>query len=93
MFDCLDAVKQTMDFILLLAHFHVYIHVHAIVTFNFILGVDFSIRTVDINGKKIRLQMCDTTGEEYYKTIIRTYYRDTKVSWGVVSFVILKLLI
>ena len=60
----------------------------------FILGIDFKFHTVDIDGKKIKLQIWDTAGQERF-SIITAHYRDADVSWrcgeGVVSFVILKL--
>ena len=61
------------------------------------LGIDFKIRTVDIDGKKIKLQIWDTDGRERARTIITSYYRGANVSWrcgeGVVRFVILELFI
>ncbi|XP_060057439.1 ras-related protein Rab-13 isoform X1 [Erinaceus europaeus] len=47
------------------------------------IGIDFKIRTVDIEGKKIKLQVCpeifhffrDTAGQERFKTITTAYYR------------------
>ncbi|XP_021105068.1 ras-related protein Rab-13 isoform X4 [Heterocephalus glaber] len=38
-------------------------------------GIDFKIRTVDIEGKKIKLQVWDTAGQERFKTITTAYYR------------------
>ncbi|KAB0396293.1 hypothetical protein E2I00_015528 [Balaenoptera physalus] len=39
------------------------------------IGIDFKIRTVDIEGKKIKLQVWDTAGQERFKTITTAYYR------------------
>eukprot|EP01101_Sappina_pedata_P010136 TRINITY_DN630_c0_g1_i1.p1 TRINITY_DN630_c0_g1~~TRINITY_DN630_c0_g1_i1.p1 ORF type:complete len:212 (+),score=76.64 TRINITY_DN630_c0_g1_i1:29-637(+) len=39
------------------------------------IGVDYKIRTVEINGKKIRLQLWDTAGQERFRTITSSYYR------------------
>ncbi|XP_043935852.1 ras-related protein Rab-13 [Protopterus annectens] len=39
------------------------------------IGIDFKIRTVEIDGKKIKLQVWDTAGQERFKTITTAYYR------------------
>ncbi|XP_044847948.1 ras-related protein Rab-13 isoform X1 [Mauremys mutica] len=39
------------------------------------IGIDFKIRTVEIEGKKIKLQVWDTAGQERFKTITTAYYR------------------
>eukprot|EP01006_Ploeotia_vitrea_P051263 TRINITY_DN67542_c7_g3_i1.p1 TRINITY_DN67542_c7_g3~~TRINITY_DN67542_c7_g3_i1.p1 ORF type:complete len:403 (+),score=53.06 TRINITY_DN67542_c7_g3_i1:93-1211(+) len=39
------------------------------------IGVDFKIRTVDIDNKMVKLQMWDTAGQERFKTITSSYYR------------------
>lgn len=39
------------------------------------IGVDFSVRTVDIEGKKIKMQVWDTAGQERFRTITQSYYR------------------
>jgi len=38
-------------------------------------GIDFKIKTIDIDGKKIRMQIWDTAGQERFKTITQTYYK------------------
>ncbi|XP_067025283.1 ras-related protein Rab-1B-like isoform X2 [Acropora muricata] len=40
------------------------------------IGVDFKIRTIELNGKTIKLQFWDTAGEERFKTLASCYYRD-----------------
>ena len=39
------------------------------------IGIDFKIKTVDINGKKVKLQLWDTAGQERFRTITTAYYR------------------
>ncbi|KAK2834475.1 hypothetical protein Q7C36_015176 [Tachysurus vachellii] len=44
-------------------------------TFISTIGIDFKIRTVELNGKKIKLQIWDTAGQERFRTITTAYYR------------------
>ena len=39
------------------------------------IGVDFKIKTLNINYKNVKLQIWDTAGEERFRTIISSYYR------------------
>lgn len=39
------------------------------------IGIDFKIKTVDIKGKKVKLQIWDTAGQERFRTITSAYYR------------------
>ncbi|XP_070515256.1 ras-related protein Rab-43 isoform X1 [Cardiocondyla obscurior] len=39
------------------------------------IGVDFTMKTVVIDGKKIKLQIWDTAGQERFRTITQSYYR------------------
>ncbi|XP_017694735.1 PREDICTED: ras-related protein Rab-10 [Lepidothrix coronata] len=41
----------------------------------FISGIDFKIKTVELQGKKIKLQIWDTAGQERFHTITTSYYR------------------
>ena len=41
------------------------------------IGVDFKIRTVLIDGLRVKLQIWDTAGQERFRTITSTYYRGT----------------
>ena len=39
------------------------------------IGVDFKIKTVQIDGQNVRLQIWDTAGQERFRTITSSYYR------------------
>mmetsp|Transcript_27193 Transcript_27193/g.38302 ORF Transcript_27193/g.38302 Transcript_27193/m.38302 type:complete len:203 (+) Transcript_27193:83-691(+) len=39
------------------------------------IGVDFKIKTLNIDGKTVKLQIWDTAGQERFRTITRSYYR------------------
>ena len=39
------------------------------------MGVDFKIKTFDIDEKRIKMQIWDTAGQERFKNIIASYYR------------------
>ncbi|KAG5175459.1 ras related protein PiYpt1 [Tribonema minus] len=39
------------------------------------IGVDFKIRTVELDGKTVKLQIWDTAGQERFRTITASYYR------------------
>lgn len=38
------------------------------------IGVDFKIKTIDVDGKLVKLQIWDTAGQERFRTISRAYY-------------------
>uniref|UniRef100_A0A4W5KQ48 small monomeric GTPase n=1 Tax=Hucho hucho TaxID=62062 RepID=A0A4W5KQ48_9TELE len=38
-------------------------------------GIDFKVKTIDVEGKKVKLQVWDTAGQERFKTITTAYYR------------------
>merc|ERR1712217_572409 len=39
------------------------------------IGVDFKIRTLEQDGKTVKLQISDTAGQERFRTITSSYYR------------------
>ena len=40
------------------------------------IGVDFGTRLVEIGEEKVKLQIWDTAGQESFRSIARSYYRD-----------------
>lgn len=38
------------------------------------IGVDFKIRTLDVDGKQVKLQIWDTAGQERFQSIVANYY-------------------
>lgn len=39
------------------------------------IGIDFKIKTIELDGKRIKLQIWDTAGQERFRTITTAYYR------------------
>jgi Ras-related protein Rab-1A len=39
------------------------------------IGVDFKIKTINVDGATVKLQMWDTAGQERFRTITSSYYR------------------
>jgi len=39
------------------------------------IGVDFTIKTMQVDDKKVKLQIWDTAGQERFRTITQSYYR------------------
>ena len=44
-------------------------------TFITTIGIDFKIKTVDLDGRRVKLQIWDTAGQEQFRTITRSYFR------------------
>ena len=42
-------------------------------------GIDFKIKTIELEGKRIKLQIWDTAGQERFHTITTSYYRGAMV--------------
>ena len=40
------------------------------------IGIDFKLRTIELDNKKIKLQLLDTAGQERFKTITTAHYRN-----------------
>jgi Ras-related protein Rab-8A len=39
------------------------------------IGIDFKIRTMELEGQRVKLQIWDTAGQERFRTITTAYYR------------------
>ncbi|KAJ7329103.1 hypothetical protein JRQ81_015277 [Phrynocephalus forsythii] len=39
------------------------------------IGVDFTVRSLEIDGKTVKIQVWDTAGQERFRTITQSYYR------------------
>eukprot|EP00727_Mastigamoeba_balamuthi_P005337 m51a1_g14801 putative ras-like gtp-binding protein ypt1 (211) ;mRNA; r:537884-539095 len=39
------------------------------------IGVDFKVKTIEVDGEAIKLQIWDTAGQERFKTLTSTFYR------------------
>ncbi|KFO30124.1 ras-related protein Rab-19 isoform X2 [Fukomys damarensis] len=39
------------------------------------IGVDFTVHSLDIDGKRVKMQVWDTAGQERFRTITQSYYR------------------
>lgn len=39
------------------------------------IGVDFKVKTLDIDDKKVKMQIWDTAGQERFRTVISSYFR------------------
>jgi len=40
------------------------------------IGVDFKLRTIQVGNKRVKLQVWDTAGQEKFRVITKTYYRN-----------------
>ena len=39
------------------------------------LGIDFKIKTINVDSQVVKLQVWDTAGQERFRTITQTYYK------------------
>jgi len=44
------------------------------------IGVEFGAKTIDVDSKQIKLQIWDTAGQESFRSITRSYYREAAVA-------------
>ena len=54
---------------------HIFVKEHFRSHFLFTAGVDFKIRTIELHGEKVKLQIWDTAGQERFRTITTAYHR------------------
>jgi hypothetical protein len=43
------------------------------------IGVDFKVKSIDVDGKKVKLTIWDTAGQERFRTLTSSYYRGAQV--------------
>ena len=41
------------------------------------IGIDFKVRTIEVEEKRVKMQIWDTAGQERFRTIGTAYYRNT----------------
>ena len=41
------------------------------------IGIDFKVRSIDLDGTRVKMQIWDTAGQEKFRTIGTAYYRNT----------------
>lgn len=58
-----------------LGHYLFNWRLHPLMVWTSSTGIDFKIKTVELRGKKIKLQIWDTAGQERFHTITTSYYR------------------
>lgn len=42
---------------------------------SFLLGVDFRVKTIELDGKCVALQLWDTAGQERFRSLTKSYFR------------------
>ena len=55
-------------------------------TFISTIGIDFKIKTIELRGNKIKLQIWDTGGQERFHTITTSYYRQDMIYYLALFF-------
>lgn len=53
------------------------------------IGVDFKTKVIEAEGKKLKLQLWDTAGQQRFRTITETYYNGASGVVIVIFFIIL----
>jgi Ras-related protein Rab-8A len=39
------------------------------------IGIDYKLKTIDVNGEEVRLQLWDTAGQERFRTLTASYFK------------------
>lgn len=39
------------------------------------IGIDFKVKTINVDGKRLKIQLWDTAGQDRFRTITKTYYK------------------
>lgn len=56
-----------------------------LIFFFLLLSIDFKVRTVELDGKRVKLQIWDTAGQERFRTIttgnVFPFYHDAHVGY------------
>mmetsp|Transcript_6141 Transcript_6141/g.5489 ORF Transcript_6141/g.5489 Transcript_6141/m.5489 type:complete len:215 (+) Transcript_6141:176-820(+) len=42
------------------------------------IGIDFKMKNIEIDGKRVKIQIWDTAGQERFRTITTSYYRNSQ---------------
>lgn len=42
------------------------------------IGIDFKIKTLNVNGRSVKLQLWDTAGQERFESLVENYFRGAK---------------
>lgn len=50
-------------------------HTHQSLNFTHVIGIDFKIKKINVDDKRVKLQVWDTAGQERFRTITQTYYK------------------
>ena len=50
------------------------------------IGIDFKLKDVQVDGKRVKVQIWDTAGQERYRTITTGYYRGCQVRFHLMFY-------
>ena len=64
-------ILPSCDFIFICNPIYLIVHV----------GIDLKIKTIELDGIRIKLQIWDPSGQERFRTIVESYYRGAMVNF------------